>query len=134
MGTADDLPQLDAAITTTKVGENAYVVATRGELDLYSTPQLVAQLDAVVADGPEVVLDLTEVGFMDSTALGAILLAARRLRAAGGALSLVSASPATTKLIEMVGIDRVVPVHETAERALEHLVGSVVLRRLEQQQ
>jgi anti-sigma B factor antagonist len=127
-----ELPQLDASVTTTKVGEDAYVLALQGELDLYSTPRLVAELEALAPDGAEVVLDLTDVTFIDSTALGAILLGARKLRQADGGIAIVSPGPTTTKLLTMVGIDRVVPVYETTERALEYLVGSVVLRKLEQ--
>jgi anti-sigma B factor antagonist len=126
-----DLPRLDAAVTTLKAGENAYVVAVAGELDLYSTPQLVAELEALAPDGPEVVLDLDGVTFIDSTALGAILLNLRRLRESGGGMAIVCANETTRKLLTMVGVDRVIPVFETSARALEHLVGSVVLRKLE---
>jgi anti-sigma B factor antagonist len=126
-----DLPQLDATVTTTKVGENAYVLALQGEHDLYSTPRLVAELEALAPDGPEVVLDLTDVTFIDSTALGSILVGARKLRQAEGGIAIVSPGATTTKLLSMVGIDRVVPVFDTNERALEYLVGSVVLRKLQ---
>jgi hypothetical protein len=35
-------------------------------------------------------------------------------------------------VLELVGLDRILPVYESTERALEHLVGSVVLRKLEE--
>jgi anti-sigma B factor antagonist len=131
VGTRENLPQLDAAISTVQAGERAYVVSVTGELDLYSTPLLIAELDALAPDGPEIVLDLGEVTFIDSTGLGAILLTVRRLRETGGDMALVCANPTTLKLLTMVGVDRVVPVFETNGRALEHLVGSVLLRKLE---
>jgi anti-sigma B factor antagonist len=127
-----DLPQLDAAITTLKAGENAYVVSVAGELDLYSTPQLVAELEALAPDGPELVLDLGAVTFIDSTGLGAILLNLRRLRAAGGDMAIVCANDTARRLLGLVGLDRVIPLFETSSRALEHLVGSVVLRKLQE--
>ena len=126
-----ETPQIETTIATMKAGDSAYVVTVDGELDLYSTPRLTAELGALTADAPEVVLDLTAVTFMDSTALGAILASARLLRAAGGRLSLVASGASTRKLLALVGVDRVLAVYETAERALEHLVGSVVLRKLE---
>jgi anti-sigma B factor antagonist len=128
---AHELPPIDLTVSTVQAGEHAYVVSVQGELDLYTTPQLTAELEAIV-DGLEVVLDLSGVTFLDSTALGAILLAARRLREEDGGLALVTAEASTKKLLEVVGVDRVVPVFDTSERALEHLVGSLVLRRLEQ--
>jgi len=128
---ARDLPPIDLTVSTVQAGEHAYVVSVEGELDLYTTPRLTAELEAIV-DGLEVVLDLSGVTFLDSTALGAILLAARRLRDENGALAIVTAEASTKKLLEIVGVDRVVPVFDTPERALEHLVGSLVLRKLEQ--
>lgn len=126
-----ETPQIETTLATMKAGDSAYVVTVGGELDLYSTPRLTAELGALAADAPEVVLDLTAVTFMDSTALGAILASARLLRDGGGRLSLVATGTSTRKLLALVGVDRVLPVYETAERALEHLVGSVVLRKLE---
>jgi len=126
-----DLPPIDITISTLRAGDRAYVVTVQGELDLYTTPQLTAELESLV-DGLDVVLDLSGVTFLDSTALGAILLAARRLREDNGALALVASEASTKKLLEVVGVDRVVPVFDTSERALEHLVGSLVLRKLEQ--
>ncbi|MGZ4353527.1 MAG: STAS domain-containing protein [Gaiellaceae bacterium] len=126
-----ETPQIETTIATMKAGDSAYVVTVGGELDLYSSPRLAAELGALTADAAEVVLDLTAVTFMDSTALGAILASARLLRDAGGRLSLVASGASTRKLLALVGVDRVLPVYETAERALEHLVGAVVLRRLE---
>lgn len=126
-----ETPQIETTVATMKAGDSAYVVSVGGELDLYSSPRLTAELGALTADAAEVVLDLTDVTFMDSTALGSILASARLLRDAGGRLSLVASGASTRKLLALVGVDRVLPVYETAERALEHLVGSVVLRRLE---
>jgi anti-anti-sigma factor len=126
-----ETPQIETTVATMKTGDGAYVVTVGGELDLYSSPRLTAELGALTADAAEVVLDLTDVTFMDSTALGSILASARLLRDAGGRLSLVASGASTRKLLALVGVDRVLPVYETAERALEHLVGSVVLRRLE---
>jgi anti-sigma B factor antagonist len=128
----DELPQIEVGIATLETGDRAYLVSVEGELDLYSAPRLQAELDALAPDASDVVLDLSQVTFIDSTALGAILAAGRRLREADGRLALVAATDATRKLLALVGVDRVLPIYESSERALEHLVGSVVLRKLEQ--
>ena len=123
VSSAEDLPQLDATVGTTRLDDGTHVLAVRGELDLYSTPQLTAELETIAGEPTNVVVDLAEVSFMDSTALGAILLASRRLRDANRRLALVSPVAATTKLLTMVGIDRVVPVVESRDEALERLRG-----------
>jgi anti-sigma B factor antagonist len=121
VSSTEDLPQLDATVATSRLDDGTHVLAVRGELDLYSTPQLTAELETIASERTNVVVDLTEVSFMDSTALGAILLASRRLRDANRRLALVSPVAATTKLLTMVGIDRVVPVVESRDDALERL-------------
>jgi anti-sigma B factor antagonist len=118
VSTAGELPQLDASVVTAKVGDTAYVLTLKGELDLYSTPLLTTELEALTPEGPQVVLDLAAVTFLDSTALGAILLAVRRLRQADGDLAIASPNPTTTRLLSIVGVDRVVPVYDTVAQAL----------------
>jgi anti-sigma B factor antagonist len=127
-----DLEALEPSVTTVKTGENAYVVSAAGELDLHAAPQLAAELEALAADAAEVVVDLTGVTFMDSTALGVVVAAARSLADAGGRLTGICATGAVRRLLGLVGIDRTLRVYDSPERALEHLVGSVVLRKLEQ--
>ena len=126
----DELSPVELAVAVTSPAERTYVVAVAGELDLYSTPRLATALEAISTDAPGVVLDLDGVGFLDSSGLGAILLAVRRLREAGGDMALVANAEATTKLLGMVGVDRVVPVFEATEQALAHLAGDA--RRHEQ--
>jgi anti-sigma B factor antagonist len=121
VSSTEDLSQLDATVAMSRLEDGTHVLAVRGELDLYSTPRLTAELETIAGETTNVVLDLSEVSFMDSTALGAILLASRRLRDANRRLALVSPVPATTKLLTMVGIDRVVPVVESCDGALERL-------------
>jgi anti-sigma B factor antagonist len=123
VSSTEDLPQLDATVATARLDDGTHVLAVRGELDLYSTPQLTAELESIAGETTNVVVDLSEVSFMDSTALGAVLLASRRLRDADRRLALVSPVAATTKLLTMVGIDRVVPVVETRDEALARLAG-----------
>jgi anti-anti-sigma factor len=61
------------------------VIAPVGELDLHSVRALTPQLDeAVAADYPQVILDLSAVTLVDSTALGAIMQAEHRFRGQGG--------------------------------------------------
>src|SRR5437773_2565005 len=64
-------------------------VALSGELDLATVDELRGRLAAVEGDGaPTVVLDLRELDFLDSTGIGELLAAQRRLRAAGRRLVL----------------------------------------------
>lgn len=89
-------------------------------------------LDAYNADGfrntvsdntnPDiVVIDLSEVSFLDSTGLGCLIGAVRRTREAGGEVAVCSASPFLDRILQTVGFDRIVPVTETVDAALDDI-------------
>lgn len=67
----------------------------------------------------QVVLDLSTVGFMDSTGLGAMLSCLRALKAKSGVLKVASLTPEVTQLFEMVMMNRVFEVYPNADSAVE---------------
>jgi anti-anti-sigma factor len=82
------------------------VIAPEGEVDRYSVDALVAQLDdAVAADCPHLILDLSAVTLVDSTALGAIIRVQHRLDRQGRTLSVVApGGSAAAVLLELSGL------------------------------
>lgn len=96
----------------------AVVIRLGGELDLYNANILRASLLEVVVDAPHrIVLDLAEVEFIDSTALGA-LVEARASLPAGRALLLAAPGNEARRALEVSGLDRHLPVYETVDEAL----------------
>ena len=90
-------------------GEHA-VLTLIGELDVSSAPllrEIVMALAEAPSGAPRVVLDLTELQFVDSTGLGMMVEALARLREAGGDLELRSAHGAPKRVMELTGIDKV---------------------------
>ncbi len=88
------------------------VLALNGDLDLTTAKALTAALDELLGHYPlqQVVLDLGEVGFVDSSGLGVILGRYRRLHSAGRELSLVGVRPAVRTVLEVAGIPSIMPV------------------------
>jgi anti-sigma B factor antagonist len=94
------------------------IVTVQGQVDLTTAPELRARLNDAMADGrPVVVVDLTATDFLDSTALGALVAAHKRLRAHGGQIRLVCTSPHILKVFQITSLDRVFALHETVEEA-----------------
>ncbi|MFI5589759.1 STAS domain-containing protein [Amycolatopsis sp. NPDC051758] len=93
------------------------VYALRGEFDFAVSPKLAELLPPDPGAG-RVVLDMTEVGFCDSSCLQAMLRLARRLHAAGGRFAVVTTVPAVTRPIDLLGLGDVMPVHPTLDAAL----------------
>lgn len=94
------------------------VVELRGELDIYTSSILRERLIELIDEGARhVVVDLSQVEFLDSSGLGVLVGALKRLRTADGDLSLVVASDKLLKIFKITALDRVFPLHDTVEAA-----------------
>ncbi|MGX1471878.1 UNVERIFIED_CONTAM: anti-anti-sigma factor [Streptomyces canus] len=95
------------------------VLGLDGEIDHQSVGGLTRALS--VADAPEghrVVIDLSQVTFMDSSGVNALIAAHQSALAAQGWLRLVVVRGAVLRTLQLVGLDTVVPCHPTLEDAL----------------
>jgi anti-sigma B factor antagonist len=107
----------DPVVGVEKVG-NACVVRLAGELDLYNADAVRTSLVEACADSPErVVVDLDEVEFIDSTALG-VLIEARTKLENKRAFLLAAPGLETRRALEISGLDRHFSVHKTVSEAL----------------
>lgn len=98
---------------------DAVVVSLAGELDLYNAEEVRRALLDTLADGAELlVVDLAEVTFIDSTALGVLIEARSRLADRSG-FRLAAPGLETRRALEISGLDRHFLVHDTVAEALE---------------
>ena len=101
------------------VDADTQLLRARGELDLYAAPELKRRLaSAIDAGKTHIVVDLTDASFMDSTALGVLLGALKRLRVRDGALAVASEQPTILRILEVTGMNQVLDLHKTADDAL----------------
>ena len=91
-----------------------------GELDAYTVSQF-REVLAELASSPRLLIDLSEVPFMDSAGLGALIGGIRRARESDGEVSVACSRPTLTRLLHTTGFDRIVPVTETVEEAADAL-------------
>jgi anti-anti-sigma factor len=83
----------------------AWRVRGRGELDVATASRLEAALDPLVDSGASlIVLDLSEVSFLDSSGLRTIVRTATALEDAGGRLVIDGVSPAVSRVLEVTGL------------------------------
>ena len=99
------------------------VIRLYGALDLVTSPGVVDVLAALHGEHPAaLVVDLTEVSFLGSAAMTALLTAQHEI---GGSFPLVVVAdgPVTARPLRLVGVDRLLTVLPTRDRALAHLAG-----------
>jgi anti-sigma B factor antagonist len=95
------------------------VVSVYGEVDVATAPDLRERLIELINEGHHrLVLDLEGVDFLDSTGLGTIIGALKRARTHGGDLRLVCTETRITRLFEITGLDKAVPLLPTLDAAV----------------
>jgi anti-sigma B factor antagonist len=96
----------------------AFVIRLGGELDLYNAAQVRAALADIRAQAPErIVVDLGEVEFIDSTALGVLIETRAKMNNRGGLL-LAAPGLETRRALQISGLDKLFTVHDTVPEAL----------------
>ena len=91
------------------------VLRLAGEADL-TTRALAEVLGAEAAKRPRLlVVDMSALTFIDSAALHEIVRAHRKLRADGGLLALVSPTPVVARILQLSGLDQVIPVRASVD-------------------
>jgi len=115
---------IDFSLSEDDCNDDCLVVAVRGDLDLFTAPDLKQSLTEAIEGGTtRIVVDLDEATSIDSTTLGVLIAAVKRLRIRGGDLAVVCTDPRIAKTFEITGLDEVFGVRGTREEALAEISG-----------
>ena len=114
------------AVTEQAPEAGHYVIAARGEIDLFTAPEFKQRVAAPIDAGRvRVIVDLTGTTFIDSSSLGVLIGAVKRLRSRGGALAIVNTDTSIAKTFQITGLDQIFTILPTREEALAALDGSM---------
>jgi anti-sigma B factor antagonist len=116
----DDAPGPDELVISRTVRAGATVIGVEGELDLVSSDTLRPVLDATVVTESFVVLDLTAVSFLDSTALSMLVATHKHAGTRSHVFSIVIGND-HRRLFTITGLEGYLRLHHTLEDALPDL-------------
>jgi anti-sigma B factor antagonist len=106
-------------IVVTSHGEDRAVFALAGRLNMASADRLRGEVAAAITRGEKrIAVDMSEIEFLDSTGLGAIISAFKSVREAGGDVRLVAPSWQAMLVIRLTNMDRVFTIYDSAEEVL----------------
>jgi anti-sigma B factor antagonist len=107
------------------VDEVTHVVSVHGDVDLFTAPELKQRIVDVIERGrTRIVVDLTGATSIDSTTLGVLIGAVKRLRLRDGDLAVAARDPMIVRTFEITGLDEVFGVLSSREEAVERLSGA----------
>ncbi len=104
---------------TTREADGKTIVAVGGEIDVYTAPKLRDKITELVAGGAyDLVVDMQEVEFLDSTGLGVLVGGLKKVRAHNGSLQLVCNQDRLLKIFRITGLAKVFVIHDSADEAI----------------
>jgi anti-anti-sigma factor len=92
--------------------EGHLMVYAKGELDLAAAAACRAVLEPLLPSDKEVILNLEQLSYIDSTGIGIIIFFLKERSEAGKTLSVQNVPQKIKKLFDLTGITRFLPVHE----------------------
>jgi anti-anti-sigma factor len=99
------------------------VVAVSGDVDWISCPELETRvMDAARSSGECVIVDLTDVDYIESSPLGTLIKTHVMLDRSGGDLAIVCGPSHVARVISQFGIDHLLPVFQDRESAAQSLL------------
>jgi len=102
-----------------RVDNGVNIVKVSGEIDVFSSPRLREMLLDVIDKGPlRLVVDLSDVTFLDSTGLGVLVGIYHRLRARNGSMSFVGANDRVRRVFHITQLTKIFSLYDTLEEAL----------------
>ncbi len=94
------------------------IVAFEGDVDLEHSPAARAVLLEAVERGSGVLVDLSGVGYMDSSGVASLVEAYQESKKRGARFALVAVNPPALRVLELARLDRVFTIHASLEEAL----------------
>ena len=107
------------AVRDIRYSDGAAVVKLAGEIDMSHSPGVHQALVEILENRPtRLVIDLTDVSYMDSSGVGILVDALRRVRVSSAKLALVAVAPRVLSVLQITKLDQFFEMYQTVEEAL----------------
>ena len=106
------------------IGEHSYLISLAGDFDLHAGAEFERRvLEALGRGATELLIDLSEVSFIDSTTIGILMRTRKRLAPVGGRVLVVTSDRNILRLFEITALDRMFEIYPRRTDALQDLNG-----------
>jgi len=113
---------VDINLETRKLGNSAYLIEVQGEIDVYTSPRVKETINELIEKGKYfLVINLEGVRYIDSTGLGVLIGALKKVKENDGAVSLISTNPQIKKIFTITGLVKIFGIYKNEEEALANM-------------
>ncbi len=102
---------------STSDNNGAHVVAFEGDVDLEHSPTARKELLAAVSKNSAVVVDLSQVSYIDSSGVACLVEAFQTARKNGGSFCLAAVSEAALRVLQLARLDKIFSIHGSVDEA-----------------
>jgi anti-sigma B factor antagonist len=107
-------------MNTRSIDDRAALIDLEGEIDVYTAPNLKQQIITLLDSGVRhILVNLTNVEYLDSTALGVLIGGLKRLRERDGSLDLICPNQRIKRVFEITGLDKIFDMYASEADAME---------------
>ena len=111
---------IEFAIEDRRIGDDTHVIAVTGEIDLFTAPEFKQRMSRPIEDDVQrLIVDLSGTTFIDSSSLGVLIGARRRLKQRNGSLVVVCDNESIVKTFKITGLDGVFTLVRSLDDALD---------------
>lgn len=115
---------MEFGIDAEKRGDKIGIIRLNGEVDVYTSPRVrAAMLEHLEQGCKYLIIDLTQVDYLDSSGLGILVAGLKRSRESGGEVFLVSPKPRIQHVLEVTGLQKVFTILDSVDAALARAEG-----------
>jgi anti-sigma B factor antagonist len=108
----------DFAVQERPVHDGRRLIAVHGELDLFTAPELRTRINETIDEGTrELIVDLSDTAFVDSTGLGVLLAALKRMRSCDGELVILDSRGNVLETFKVAGVDQILTIVKSYDQA-----------------
>ncbi len=106
-------------VSLRRLNDNVTVIDLEGDFDLYSSPKAREVLLQLAKDKvPAVVVNLSKVGYMDSSGIATLIEALRALNKYGGRMVLSGLNRKTMEVIKLARLEKIFEIQESEDQAI----------------
>ncbi|HVA37164.1 MAG TPA: STAS domain-containing protein [Candidatus Dormibacteraeota bacterium] len=113
---------MDIKVTVRPAEGDSHIVDLVGEIDVYTSPMVKDAVTKLIDAGHyHLIINLESVRYIDSTGLGVLIGALKRVREHAGSVSLIVANPQIKKIFDITGLVKIFGIYESEQSALKSL-------------